>query len=214
MSEPSAALDAPAQPALEQAAPEQAAPAPPRAPGLGRAFRRDVARLLRSAASPRQTLRVVLTNRGLQAITLYRLSHLLWRKRVPLLPLALTRLAQTLFAIDIAFQAELGPGVVIVHGFGLVIGSEVVLEGDCFLYHGVTLGDRGSEWVGSDRPDGHPVVEKNVMIGAGAKVLGPIRIGRGSIIGANAVVLRDVPPLSIVAGIPARVVGQRPIEDI
>lgn len=191
-----------------------AAPEPPASAGFSRAFRRDVARLLRSAASPGQTLRVVLTNRGLQAVTLYRLSRLLWRRRVPLLPLVLTRLAQTLFAVDIAFQADLGPGIVIVHGFGLVIGSEVVIEGDCCLFHGVTLGDRGSEWVGSSRPDGHPVVEKNVMIGAGAKVLGPIRIGRGSIIGANAVVLHDVPPLSIVAGIPARVVGQRPIEDI
>ncbi len=183
-------------------------------PSLLLAFRRDVARLLRSAPTRSQTVRVVLTNRGLQAVTLYRLSRRLWQKRVPLIPLVLTRLAQTLFAIDIAYEADLGPGIVIIHGVGLVIGSEVVIEGDCFLYHGVTLGDRGSEWVGSSRKDGHPTLEKNVMVGAGAKILGPIRIGRGSIIGANAVVLHDVPPLSIVAGIPARVVGQRPIEDL
>ena len=82
------------------------------------------------------------------------------------------------------------------------------------MFHGVTLGDRGSEWVGSSRPDGHPTLETNVMVGAGAKILGPLRIGRSSIIGANAVVLRDVPPFSIMAGVPARIVGQRPIEDI
>lgn len=193
---------------------EETGASPVAGPTLLQCFRRDVARLLRSAPTRSQTARVVLTNRGLQAITLYRLSRLLWQKRVPLVPLILTRLAQTLFAIDIAYEADLGPGMVIVHGVGLVIGSEVVIEGDCFLYHGVTLGDRGSEWVGSSRKDGHPTLEKNVMVGAGAKVLGPIRIGRGSIIGANAVVLHDVPPLSIVAGIPARVVGQRTIEDI
>ena len=183
-------------------------------PNLFQSFRRDVARLIRRPPSRLQTIFLVLTNRGLQAMTLYRLSHLLWRRHIPLLPLLLTRIAQTLFAVDISYQSKLGPGIVIVHGFGLVIGSEVVIEGDCCLFHGVTLGDRGSEWVGSSRPDGHPVVEKNVMIGAGAKILGPIRIGRGSIIGANAVVLHDVPPLSIVAGIPARVVGKRPIEDL
>ena len=183
-------------------------------PSLFQSFRRDVARLIRRPPSRLQTVRLVLTNRGLQAMLLYRLSRCLWQKRVPLVPLVLTRLAQTLFAVDIAYQCELGPGIVIVHGFGLVIGSEVVIEGDCCLFHGVTLGDRGSEWVGSSRPDGHPIVEKNVMVGAGAKILGPVRIGRGSIIGANAVVLHDVPPLSIVAGIPARVVGKRPIEDL
>ena len=83
------------------------------------------------------------------------------------------------------------------------------------MFHGVTPGDRGSEWVGSSRPDRHPTLarESNVMVGAGAKILGPLRIGRSSIIGANAVVLQDVPPFSIMAGAPARVVGQRPIGD-
>ena len=145
----------------------------------------------------------------------------LWQRGVPLEPLVLTRLAQSLFVLDIACEADLGPGMVIAHGFGLVIGGETVIEGDCCLFHGVTLGGRGSEWVGSSRlesiacsrPDGHPTLEPNVMVRTGAKILGPIRIGRSSIIGANAMVLRDVPPFSIVAGIPARVVGQRPIED-
>jgi serine O-acetyltransferase len=177
--------------------------------GLGE----DIRMLLRGRSSPGSALAALLTNRGLHAILLYRMSHALWRRHVPLVPLVLTRLAQLLFAIDIAYQAELGPGIVIVHGFGLVIGSAVRIEGNCCLYHGVTLGDRGSEWVGSEREDGHPVVERDVMFGAGAKVLGPIHIGRNCVVGANAVLLADVPPCSIVAGVPARVVGTRPEMD-
>lgn len=82
------------------------------------------------------------------------------------------------------------------------------------MFYGLTLGDRGSEWVGSDCTDGHPVLERNIMVGAGAKILGPIRIGQSNVIGANTIVIKDVPPYSIVAGIPARVIGQRPIDDI
>jgi serine O-acetyltransferase len=182
--------------------------------GILPALRRDLVRLARGQSSRQNKIRLILTNRGFQAVLLYRLSRALWQKHIPLLPLILTRMAQMLFAVDISPLADLGPGIVIVHGFGLVIGSEVVIEGDCCLFHGVTLGDRGSEWVGSSRTDGHPVLERNIMVGAGAKILGPIRIGQSSVIGANAVVLKDVPPFSIVAGIPARVVGQRPIDDI
>jgi serine O-acetyltransferase len=176
--------------------------------------RRDIHRLVRGHPSRLKVCAVLLTNRGLQAILLYRVAHTLQKYRVPLLPMLLSRWSQFLFAVDIAPQADIGPGIVIVHGFGLVIGTEVKIVGDCCLFHGVTLGDRGSEWVGSMRRDGHPTLERNVMVGAGAKILGPIRIGESSVIGANAVVLEDVPPYSIVAGIPARVVGRRPISDI
>jgi serine O-acetyltransferase len=170
----------------------------------------DIAKLVMGRPSRLKALGLVLTNRGLQSMILYRLSHMLWQRRIPLLPLVLTRLAQHLFAVDISYMANLGPGIVIVHGFGLVIGGRTILEGDCCLYHGVTLGDRGSAWVSSSRTDGHPIVEPNVMIGAGAKILGPIRIGHNSVIGANSVVIQDVPPNSIVAGVPGRVVSQRP----
>jgi serine O-acetyltransferase len=181
--------------------------------GVFEGLRADIRLLRRGHPSRLKAVAVILTNRGLQALMLYRISHALWKRRIPLLPLILTRLAQHAFALDIAYQAELGPGIVIVHGFGVVIGSAVRIEGDCCIFHGVTLGDRGSEWVGSDREDGHPVVERGCMFGAGAKVLGPIRIGRNSVIGANAVVLRDIPPCSIAAGVPARVVGRRPEMD-
>jgi serine O-acetyltransferase len=179
-------------------------------PGLLECYRADAARLMQGKTSRGQRMGALLFNRGLQALLFYRISRALKQKRIPLIPLILTRMAQTLFAVDLAIDADLGPGVVIVHGFGLVVGSAVRVEGNCCLFHGVTLGDRGSEWTGSDREDGHPIVERDVIIGAGAKILGPVRIGRNSVIGANAVVLKDVPPNSIVAGIPAKVVGRRP----
>lgn len=178
-------------------------------PGIRECLRSDTAKLTRSRNKTSIILGTLMTNRGLQSILLYRFSHALWRRRVPVLPLVFTRIAQILYGIDISYQAYLGPGIVIVHGVGLVIGSQTKIEGDCCLYQGVTLGDRGSEWVGSSRADGHPIVETGVMFGAGSKVLGPIRIGRNSIIGANAVVTHDVPPNSIVVGVPGQVIGTR-----
>jgi serine O-acetyltransferase len=154
-----------------------------------------------------------LTNRGFQAIFLYRLARQFLKAHIPLVPLILSRLAQFLYAIDISPHAQLGPGIVIVHGFGVVIGAETRIHGDCCIYHGVTFGDRGSEWTGSQIPDGHPTVEPACMFGAGAKILGPITIGRNCVIGANAVVNHTLPANSIAAGIPAKVIGTRPEMD-
>jgi serine O-acetyltransferase len=172
-------------------------------------LRRDVVRLVRGHPSRAKAIMVTLTNRGFHSILLYRLGHSLWKKGIPVFPMIFARLSQHLFAVDISYKARLGPGIVIVHGFGVVIGSDTEIAGDCCIFHGVTLGDRGSEWVNSDREDGHPRVGREVMFGAGAKVLGPIRIGDNSVIGANAVVLNDVPPNSVAAGIPAKVVSHR-----
>src|SRR5947209_17412637 len=98
----------------------------------------DVKLLTRGERSPLKRIAKTLTNRGMQALFLYRLSHGLWKRRIPVLPMIFTRLSQHLFAVDIAHQAQLGPGIVIVHGFGLVIGTSVKIEGDCCLFHGVT----------------------------------------------------------------------------
>jgi len=178
-------------------------------PGLCVCLKRDAECLLRGHAGRFKTMRIMLTNRGMSAILLYRLGHACWKKRIPVIPMFLARMAQHLFAIDISYKCRLGPGIVIVHGFGVVIGSDVRIAGDCCIYHGVTLGDRGSEWVNSDRTDGHPRIGREVMFGAGAKVLGPITIGDNCVIGANAVVLTDIPPDSVAAGIPAKVVSRR-----
>ena len=185
---------------------------PPPLP-LWAALRADARFLTRTHRSRARKWLVATTNRGLQALVLYRVSHALWRRGVPLLPLMLTRLCQHFYAVDIAYEARLGPGIVIVHGFGLVVGNQTRIEGQCILFHGVTLGDRGSEWVGSDVPDGHPTVGPGCIFGAGAKVLGPIQVGANCVVGANAVVLRDVPADSVVAGVPGRVVGRRPPMD-
>jgi serine O-acetyltransferase len=181
--------------------------------GLFKSVFCDAKRLSRGQSSKTRAALKMLTNRGFKAVLCYRLSHAMWEKRVPILPGAVTRLAQFLYSVDIDFKAILGPGITITHCFGLVIGSEVVIDGDCDLFHGVTLGSRGSEWVGDMIQDGHPHIEAGCILGAGAKVLGPVRIGRNSVIGANAVVTRDVGPNSIMAGIPAKRISERPSMD-
>lgn len=178
--------------------------------GVLRCLRADARMLTQRHRSWMKRLGIALTNRGLHALVLYRVSHALWRARVPLLPLLLSRISQHLFAIDIDRGADLGPGVIIFHGFGLVVGHGTRIEGNCHLYQGVTLGARGSEWVGSSVPDGSPFVKHGVTIGAGAKILGPVRIGEHSVIGANAVVIKNVAPFSIAAGVPARIIGRMP----
>jgi serine O-acetyltransferase len=174
------------------------------------ALRKDLANLAEES-SWRRTLVLALTNRGFHALVLHRTSRVLWMRGIPILPHVLTRLMQHLFAVDIDCRANLGPGIVIFHCFGLVIGGEVIIEGDCRLYQGVALGRRDSHLTGSMTPDGHPHIERNVVVGTGAKVLGPVRIGTGSVIGANSVVLKDIPTGSIVAGVPGRVVRHRDI---
>ncbi len=166
-------------------------------------LRRDLACLAQGSVDRRPAV-LAATNRGFHALVLYRVSRWLWQRHVPVIPDLLSRMAQHLFAIDISYEADLGPGIVILHGFGVVIGRLVRIEGECWLYQGVALGHRGSHWVGSDKTDGQPVVERGVVFGAGAKILGPIRIGAGTVVGANAVVLEDMPPDSVVAGVPAR----------
>jgi serine O-acetyltransferase len=180
-----------------------------RQPDFFSCLRQDIAQLTRGHSSRAKAFRLLVTNRGLHAVILYRISHRLWKCGIPGLPEFFSRLAQHLFAVDISYKARLGPGIVLVHCFGIVIGSDTEIEGNCCIFHGVTLGDRGSEWVNSDREDGHPRVGREVMFGAGAKVLGPIRIGDNCVIGANAVVLSDVPADSVAAGIPAKIVSRR-----
>ena len=182
-------------------------------PSLLACLRADARFLTRTQRSRAKKWASALMNRGMQVMVLYRLSHALWRRRVPLLPLLFTRLCQHLYAVDISYEAQLGPGIVIVHGFGLVIGRETRVEGQCMIFHGVTFGDRGSEWIAADITDGHPTVGWGCVFGAGAKILGPIQVGGNSVVGANSVVLKNVPANSIVAGVPGRVIGQRPAMD-
>lgn len=169
------------------------------------AIRADAVALLRSD----QRLWRASSNRGAQALAVYRVARYLDQRGVRGVPVVLTRLVQMFLGLDLSLTCVIEPGVQIVHGFGLVVGNEAVVRSGVTLYHGVTLGDRGSEWVGSDRIDGHPTIGRGAIVGAGAKILGPVRVGDGAVIGANAVVLADVPIKAIVAGVPGRVVGTR-----
>jgi serine O-acetyltransferase len=112
----------------------------------------------------------------------------------------LQRVAQVLYGIDISYEADIAPGVTIRHGVGIVVGNRAKICRDVVLFHGVTVGKRLSG--SKERPDGMPVIEEGVLVGAGAVVLGPVTVGAGSIIGANTVVTKDVPPGSIVTGPP------------
>lgn len=137
--------------------------------------------------------RTIAASRGFHALVCYRLAHLLWEKRVPLLPLLLTRLINILYAIDLDCRCRIAGGVSIIHGIGTVIGGGVEIGTGTLIYHGVTLGVKGSR-----QRDGFPKVGADCILGAGAKIFGGITIGEGSVIGANVVLTESVPAASMV----------------
>ncbi len=145
---------------------------------------------------------------GLHAVLAHRVAHVLHAARVPVLPRALAYLSRAVTGIEIHPAAQVGEALFIDHGMGVVIGETAELGDNVTVYQGVTLG--GTGFVTGKR---HPTVQDNVTIGSGAKLLGPITIGHGAKIGANAVVIHDVPPNSTVVGNPGhpvRVEGRRP----
>lgn len=148
----------------------------------------------------------VLTNYpGLHAIWTHRLAHKLWTANWKWLARTLSTVARWLTGIEIHPGAKIGRRFFIDHGMGVVIGETAEVGDDCTLYHGVTLG--GTSWKEGKR---HPTLKNDVVIGAGAKVLGPITLNRGARVGSNAVVVRDVPEDTTMIGIPARQVsGQK-----
>ena len=128
--------------------------------------------------------------RGVQAALLYRLSHRAYRLRLRPIAAVVCRISQLLFQVDIDPRAVIGPGLRLRHCQGVVIGSEAVIGENCTIFHQVTIGKRFSG--GPGRPDGMATIGNNVMIGAGAKILGPVLISSGAVVGANAVVTHDV----------------------
>lgn len=144
---------------------------------------------------------VLLTYSGLHAIILHRISHWLWGKRLPVIPRFLSQFGRFLTGIEIHPGAKIGSGFFIDHGMGVVIGETAEIGNNVTLFQGVTLGGTGKE-----RGKRHPTLGDNVVVGAGAKILGAVTIGDNVKIGANSVVLKSVPPNSTVVGIPAKVV--------
>jgi serine O-acetyltransferase len=172
-------------------------------------LRRDVqaARMRDPAASEVSRLEIVTTWPGIHALLAHRVAHALDVAGVSLLPRLISMLTRMVTGIEIHPAAQIGAGLFIDHGTGVVIGETAVIGDDVTLYQGVTLG--GTGFATGKR---HPTIEDNVTIGSGAKLLGPITVGHGAKIGANSVVITDVPPNSTVVGNPGhpvRVEGRR-----
>src|SRR5258705_10276492 len=163
--------------------------------------REDIQCVFERDPAARSVLEVVTCYPGFHALQLHRFSHTLWRMGLRWLGRLSSHLARFLTGIEIHPGATIGRRVFIDHGMGVVIGETSEIGDDCTLYHGVTLG--GTSWNKGKR---HPTLARGVVIGAGAKVLGPILVGDGAKIGSNAVVVRDVPPGATAVGIPARIV--------
>lgn len=164
-------------------------------------IRNDVQSVLDRDPAARNVLEVLLCYSGLHAIWMHRLSHKLWKKGFKLTARWISQTARGLTGIEIHPGATIGKNFFIDHGMGVVIGETAEVGNDVTLYHGVTLGGTSSQKIKR-----HPTLEDNVVVGAGAKVLGAITIGTNSRIGANAVVVRSAPPNSVIVGVPGQVV--------
>lgn len=165
-------------------------------------FRSEVKSALEKDPAAKPFL-VVLLYSGMHAIILYRIAHALFVLRIPLIPRAISQIGRFLTGIEIHPGAKIGKGLFIDHGMGIVIGETTIIGDNVLLYQGVTLGGTGKE-----KGKRHPTVGNSVVIGAGAKILGNITLGDNSYIGANAVVIRDVPKNATVVGIPGRITKQ------
>ncbi len=168
-------------------------------------LREDIGCVFDRDPAARNWFEVLTTYPGVHAVLLHRLSHRLWGWGFRWLARWLSTLGRWLTGIEIHPGAEIGRRFFIDHGMGVVIGETAVVGDDCTLYHGVTLG--GTAWNKGKR---HPTLGCGVVVGAGAKVLGPIEIGDEARIGSNAVVVKPVPPGATVVGVPGRLVKGRP----
>ena len=178
-----------------------AAPAPQPTPGLLALLREDIACVFQRDPAARTTWEVITTYPGIHALFWHRLSHVLWGRRWRYAARFMSFFARMFTQIDIHPGATIGRRFFIDHGCGVVIGETAEVGNDVTLYHGVTLG--GVSWNPGKR---HPTLCDGVVVGAGAKILGPITVGSGARVGANSVVIQDVPDGMTVVGIPGRVV--------
>ncbi len=169
--------------------------------GLLGSLRRDLDSVLERDPAARSRLEVLLVYAGLHATWGYRISHWLWRHGFKFLGRWFSQMVRDLTGIEIHPGATIGEGFFIDHGMGVVIGETAEVGNDVTLYHGVTLGGTSLQ-----KGKRHPTIGDRVVIGAGAKVLGAITIGEDSRIGANAVVVKSVPPNSVVVGVPGQIV--------
>jgi serine O-acetyltransferase len=171
---------------------------------LLRCVQRDLQAALQRDPAARGPIEVLLAYPGFHARQLHRLAHCLHRRGIPLLPRLISHVNRGLTGIEIHPAAQIGEGLFIDHGMGVVIGETAVIGDDVTIYQGVTLG--GSSRLREKR---HPTLEDGVVVGAHAQLIGAIVIGEGARVGAGSVVVSDVPPYSTVVGVPGRAVGVR-----
>jgi len=164
-------------------------------------LREDIECIFERDPAARNAFEVFTTYPGLHAVLMHRVTHALWNGGFRWLARFLSNVARLFTGIEIHPGARIGRRFFIDHGMGVVVGETAVIGDDCTLYHGVTLG--GTSWEKGKR---HPTLGRDVVVGAGAKVLGPIEIGDGVRIGSNSVVVKSVPPGTTVVGVPGHVV--------
>lgn len=171
-------------------------------PQIGQLVRADLAAIAERDPAAGSSVNPFLNHKGFHALQAHRIAHWYWSRDRKALAQCLQGRASEVFAVDIHPAAIVGGGVFIDHGTGVVIGETAVIGDNVSILQGVTLGGTGKE-----TGDRHPKIGRGVLLSAGAKVLGNIRIGEGAKVGAGSVVLDDVPPHKTVVGVPARVVG-------
>jgi serine O-acetyltransferase len=164
-------------------------------------LREDIQAVFERDPAVRSVIEIVLCYPGFHAMLFYRAAHFFWERQFYLLGRFTSHLGRFFTGIEIHPGAKIGKGFFIDHGMGVVIGETAEIGDNCTLYHGVTLG--GTSWAKEKR---HPTLGDNVVIGSGAKILGPFKVGNDSKVGSNSVVVKEVPENSTVVGIPGRVV--------
>ncbi len=152
----------------------------------------------------KSTLEVILLYSGFHALIWHRMAHWCYQHRIFFLARFISQTGRFFTGIEVHPGAKIGSNLFIDHGMGIVIGETAEIGDNCTIYHGVTLGGTGK-----DKGKRHPTIGNNVLIGAGAKVLGPFSIGDNAMVGANSVVLKEIPPNSTVTGIPGHIVKQK-----
>lgn len=164
-------------------------------------IKEDIKSIRERDPAARGTFEILLTYTGLHAVWMHRVAHALYKKKFFLVARIISQISRAMTGIEIHPGAKIGKGLLIDHGSGVVIGETAEIGDNCLLYQGCTLGGTGKE-----RGKRHPTLGNNVMVGCGAKILGPFKVGDNAKIAANAVVLEAVPANATAVGVPARIV--------
>ena len=178
--------------------------------GFFERMREDIQAVFHNDPAARTTLEVILAYPGVHAIWLHRVAHWLWNHHLKLVARTVSEVSRFATGIEIHPGATIGRRLFIDHGMGVVMGETTEIGDDVLIYQGVTLGGTSLK-----KEKRHPTIEDHVMVSAGASVIGPVRIGRGSRIGAGAVVVSSAPPYSTIVGIPGKVIeGESARQDV